>query len=404
MLLSYKANNFGSFKEEFEFSMKPGRVIDRFMDNVIDLEGGKKVSKVAVIVGENAGGKTSFMRSLDFFKYIISQDGNARSLKALCYNYNIKQPQWFEIVTLIEKKIYTYRITLDRISILKEELYIRGINEKEVDNKTIYILERISVDDVDNDKSIQQKLALNGKYIESDVANILEKISGDSEHNWGIIINTLGKLGAEIVKPFIDWINNKLIIKLPSDHSLNVYKRLERNEKDLRILRTEEFLEIFSMIDSSIVDIKVDEKEPFVDSIIVREKGDGSKFKIKLKNDSSGVNDFFAWSIELWKVIYEDATLFADELDKVLNSILASRVLNFVKATEHRGQFIFSTHNVLHINTIDFMKEQIYFVNKDIDTLSSNLYPLSSFKEYRYEKSKVYELYLKGLLGGVPND
>ena len=131
---------------------------------------------------------------------------------------------------------------------------------------------------------------------------------------------------------------------------------------------------------------------------------DNNEFSIKLKDDSTGVNDFFEWSVEIYKVIYEDATLFADELDKVLNSILATRLLNFVKARAKQGQFIFSTHNVLHINTIDFMKEQIYFVNKDLDSLSSTIYPLSSFKEYRYEKSNVYELYLKGVLGGVPSE
>lgn len=69
-----------------------------------------------------------------------------------------------------------------------------------------------------------------------------------------------------------------------------------------------------------------------------------------------------------------------------------------------KGQFIFTTHNVLHINTIDFMKEQIYFVNKNLEDLSSEMYPLSAFPEYRYEKYDVYDLYLRGLLGGVPNE
>ena len=56
MLLSLKVKNFCSFKNEFEFSMKPGKVMPRFSDNVINL-GNKKVSKVCVVAGENAGGK-----------------------------------------------------------------------------------------------------------------------------------------------------------------------------------------------------------------------------------------------------------------------------------------------------------------------------------------------------------
>ena len=398
MLLSYTAKNFGSFKDKFEFSMKPGRVIDRFEDNVIDIDGVRKVSKVAVIVGENAGGKTSFMKSLHFFQYFIGQDGMGASLKELCYDYNNDIPQSFEIVALVDRYIYTYSMEIDKLSIVEEKLSVRGLNQRKSSNKVVYKLSRIEIDD--DERIISEKYELNETYIDDDIVKLINKTGLNS----GILLNTLNKFKVKIVQPFADWINNKLVIKLPSDHSLNVYKRIQKSEKDLEILDTKEFLDIFSIIDSSIVGISIDEKEPFSDSYIIRKKGDGRQFRIKLKNDSSGVNDFFAWSVELWKVVYENATLFADELDKVLNSILASRVLNYIKATEHQVHFFFSTHKVLHINTIDFMKEQIYFVNKDRNTLESKLYPLSSFKEYRYEKSKVYELYLKGLLGGVPNE
>lgn len=92
MLLSLKVKNFCSFKNEFEFSMKPGKVMPRFSDNVINL-GNKKVSKVCVVAGENAGGKTSFMRSLDYLKYLI-EEGHGVSLKVyvikmmiVCHNH-----------------------------------------------------------------------------------------------------------------------------------------------------------------------------------------------------------------------------------------------------------------------------------------------------------------------------
>ena len=47
------------------------------------------------------------------------------------------------------------------------------------------------------------------------------------------------------------------------------------------------------------------------------------------------------------------------------------------------------------------MKEQIYFVSKDIDTLNSQLYSLADFPDVRYETTKIHEFYMKGILGGT---
>ena len=86
---------------------------------------------------------------------------------------------------------------------------------------------------------------------------------------------------------------------------------------------------------------------------------------------------------------------------RVLNPILSDRVVAFVNGAEHQGQFIFSTHNVLHLNLKTYMKEQIYFVTKSKDRLTSELYSLADFPEVRYETAKVYEFYMKGILGGT---
>ena len=54
--------------------------------------------------------------------------------------------------------------------------------------------------------------------------------------------------------------------------------------------------------------------------------------------------------MQIFRVVYENRVVFADEMDRVLNPILSDRVVAFVNGAEHRGQFIFSTHNVLHLN------------------------------------------------------
>lgn len=62
---------------------------------------------------------------------------------------------------------------------------------------------------------------------------------------------------------------------------------------------------------------------------------------------------------------------------------------------------VFPSHNVLHLDLKNNMKEQIYFVAKNRDSLDSELYSLADFPEVRYETAKVYEFYMKGILGGT---
>ncbi len=139
----------------------------------------------------------------------------------------------------------------------------------------------------------------------------------------------------------------------------------------------------------------------FSKTLIVRQKRDGGTFARELAQDSSGVREFFAWAVQIFRVVYENKTVFADEMDRVLNPVLSDRVISFICGKTHYGQFIFTTHNILHLDLKNYMKEQIYFITKDVETLDSELYSLADFPEIRYETTKIYEFYMKGILGGT---
>ena len=63
MLISYRFNNFCSFNSESEFHMVApgGKIMKRFPDNYVATDAGYSLLKSAVIVGENAGGKSNFV-------------------------------------------------------------------------------------------------------------------------------------------------------------------------------------------------------------------------------------------------------------------------------------------------------------------------------------------------------
>lgn len=414
MLLEYRVNNFGSFKEDAVLRLKPGKVMSRFEDNVIHAQDKLKVLKGAVIVGENAGGKTGFMRSLHYLQYLFSKDTRIASSKKLMHKYEENTTQRFEIVVVINDTIYTYKLEIDRYGIVDEELLIRNIAQTKNMDKQLFRILRKNVKEAQTQRNKDNKLEVieiqmtygveisdNTKWIDKKVKDVILK---NVLNTSGLFIKYFSAIGVEIVKPFIEWMQEKLIVELPGDHNLNFYKKVERNELDYKIMQEASFLDIFRLVDPTIIKIEIDKEQPFEKSIVVRKGKDDKVFRIELEFESSGTREFFAWAIQIWKVIYNNCTLFADEVDKVLNVILSQKIVALVHGSEHMGQFIYSTHNVLHLDTNHYMKEQLYFVSKDRETLTSEIYSLADIKGYRYDKWDVYDLYLRGVLGGTPND
>lgn len=420
MILNYKFKNFTSFRENAEFSMTAPKtkVKKRFPNNYITSDtSGIDVLKTAVIVGENAGGKSNFVRSLSYLKSFFKETEAPKAYRNVINTNNIqdscpknnKTLQSFDIEIFIKESIlYRYHLEVDFMGIAKEALYFKTQGKNKYTKifsveRNDYLLECENRNECANSNKCQSQATvsylLNVADSESEIEKALEKVI-NKEKALGLTITKLAMLGNEHAITFTDWIKNYLC---PETNIINydIYKSMKNDDEDLRILHDSRYLNIFRMIDCSIIDLKVDEEKPFSKTIIIRQKKDGNTFARELAHDSSGVREFFAWAVQIFKVVYENKIVFADEMDRVLNPVLSDRVISFICGKKHFGQFIFTTHNVLHLDLKNYMKEQIYFITKDTETLESELYSLADFPEIRYETTKIYEFYMKGILGGT---
>lgn len=419
MILNYKFENFMSFRENVEFSMMAPKtkVKNRFPNNYITSDVGTDVLKTAVIVGENAGGKSSFVKSLSFLQsFFVKTEApktyrdliNANNAHSFCAKKS-KTLQSFEIEIFIkENTLYLYHLEVDFVGIVKETFCFK--NQVKNRYKKIFSMER---EDCTIECENESECTNSGQCItqsestyllevsesENEIEKSLEKVV-NKEKALGLTITKLAMLGNEHAITFTDWIKKCLC---PETNIINydIYKSMKNEDDDLRILHDSRYLDIFRMIDRSIIGLKVDKEKPFTKTIIHRQKKDGSTFVRELAHDSSGVREFFAWAVQIFKVVYENKIVFADEMDRVLNPVLSDRIISFICGKKHFGQFIFTTHNVLHLDLKNYMKEQIYFITKDNETLESELYSLADFPEIRYETTKIYEFYMKGILGGT---
>ncbi len=408
MLISYKFKNFCSFSEESEFDLLApvNKVKHRFPDNYVETETGYELLKTAVVVGENAGGKTNFINSLFFFKSLFINNERVRAYKGLI-NFNTLiaagdrqrfAVQEFDIRVLGKTgEIYHYHLAIDGYSIVCETFSVQSAKNNQ--EKLIMSATREELDAESTKGAVKETYEIMLDNCSKEIEAVFEQ-ANKTKDNLGLFVTRLAILGEPRAQGFVSWVNSRLNVE-NQDFNYSIYKELRNTEEDINIIRDSRFLDVLRMVDYSIEDIEIDEEKPFSASKIVRVTKDGQRFSRELKRDSGGVKEFFAWAVQLFRVVYEDKVVFADEMDRVINPILAERMIAFINGKKHRGQFIFSSHNVLHLDLKNYMKEQIYFVTKDRDSLNSELYSLADFPDIRYETTKIYEFYMKGILGGT---
>ena len=288
------------------------------------------------------------------------------------------------------KKSYVYELRINEYSIVYEKLQV--LKKRKGMPETVFEIKREDDGSWETDaKSIQ---SLTPQLI----TDFMPGGENSDDIGIGLIASKWALIGNEDALAVVDWVTNVLY---PETLISGSDDDIVRQDADLKILKDERYLEIFRMVDYSICGIEIDSRQPYSKTVIIRMDEDGNCFRRELQMDSAGVREFFAWAVHIFRVVYENKVVFADEMDRVLNPVLSDRVVAFVNGSEHEGQFVFSTHNVLHLNLKTYMKEQIYFITKNRKQLTSEMYSLSDFPEVRYDAAKIYEFYMKGVLGGT---
>lgn len=417
MIISYKFKNFCSYRENVEFSMKTpsSKVKNRFEDSYVSSDTGYDINKTCVIVGENAGGKTNFVRSLAYFKSLLSSTDwiraymntiNSNASYGLKHIDNIEDErlrQLFEIEVLINDSIFLYHLEIDPLGVVCEKLDVKKNKSSKFKSIIKYMRDQIVFSPKASGDGKKLSMAIDVSFAgeEKFDKEIIERMA--KETSSGLFVNKLAILAVEEAYTFVDWINNYLEV-ISSKINLDFVKALHVEEEDKEIVKDMRFMEILRMIDYSISEIEISDEDLYKKTVLVRKKKDGTVFRREIRDDSNGIGEYFAWAIQIFKVVYKNKCLIADEVDRVLNPVLSDRIVSFVNGKKHMGQFIFTTHNVLHLDLKKYMKEQIYFATKDMETLESELYSLADFPEVRYEVTKIYDFYMKGILGGVANE
>ena len=445
MFIGFSVSNFLSFKNPQTMSMMASKVA-RHKEHILS-GNGKRVLKTGLIYGANAGGKSNFIKAIDFSRDIIlggleEVDLNRKYFRISKDGY--KQPGVFEYRLITQSgKEYSYGIA---ISYATKEILSEWLVRIEKSGVETYIFNRDTDENGVNftlseikPKSEAERIkweifldvfgqnispSMKKKSVLSDVAErsnenrgVLREIRDVYEWFQSIIIlfptsqysglnqlvekEDVRKFFSHILKYFdtgIESVESKqgemefdrIFEGIPKEHAEKLKTRISNDIEDDSV--------IFK-VNNQVYSLKKDEEGNIITTKMMQNHGNAQEL-FEYADESDGTQRLFDL-IPLFLEHQGNRVIFVDEIDRSLHTNLTRKFLQlFYTLTEDADcQIIATTHdsNLLDLDLV--RQDEIWFI-KRLEDHSSQIYSLNRYKE-RYDK-KIDKEYLLGRHDAVP--
>ena len=445
MFIGFSVSNFLSFKSPQTMSMMASKVA-RHKEHILN-GNGKKILKTGLIYGANAGGKSNFIKAIDFSRDIILDGLEEVDLNRKYFRINkegYRQPGVFEYRLITQsKKEYSYGIA---ISYAAKEIISEWLVRIEKNSSETCIFNRDIDESGENftfsevtHKNEAEKIkweifldvfgknispAMKKKSILSDVAErsneksgVLKEIMDVYEWFQSIIIlfptsqySGLNQLvEKEEVRKFFSGILKYFDTGIESVESkqgeMNFDRIFEGIPKEhaeklkIRISNDIENDPVMFKVNNQVYSLRKDEEGNIITTKMMQNHGNPQEL-FEYSDESDGTQRLF----DLIPLFYEhqnNRVIFIDEIDRSLHTNLTRRFLElFYSLTEKSDcQIIATTHdsNLLDLDLV--RQDEIWFI-KRLEDHSSKMYSLNRYKE-RYDK-KIDKEYLLGRYDAIP--
>ena len=376
MLLEFGAQNFYSFKEGFELSL---RLNKKCPENI---SRGKSNTNVICVKGANASGKTNVLKVLSFLHEFTTESFLLKPTDKipLVSFFDNSEPSEFYIIFEKDNIEYRYELSATKEKILSEVLYKKDSRETRIvertENKLVY-----TTSDYSELKSM--KLRSNASLISTANQYEIESINIFYKF-FSTIITNVYKWGIYDIQPDIDAIS-----------------KLYHEDKELFTFVKNQIKEC----DTGISDIKIftrdDENRNKVYFPVFYHDLDEKIESTNIYSESSG-------TLALYKILFlyktalsNGSLLVLDEFDINLHPLILPKLVRLFdnETNTKNAQLVFTTHNTAIMDELG--KYRVVLVNKEKNC--SYTYRLDELPGdiVRNDRSisKVYSL---GKIGGIP--
>ncbi len=440
MILKISVENFKSFDKKEELSMISS---SKIQTNKNHKQKVKQVNilKNAVVYGANASGKSNLVDVLQFFKDTLSGGLPINCVNSFCRNRqeNKDRESLFELQFTVGDSFYAYGFSavLSQRKITEEWLYelmqdgtahnlfIRPQNGVPSlgDSVTPSMAEknRFSVyaeDFAGHDSQLFLQEMNRGKKYDSKskiiffqaayqwiMQNIIVLNPNTALSNTDLYYNEASLENiSRLIQTFdtgISKISTKVISidelskMVPREVLMSIFATL-RQQMQMKSLPE---IQMSWRIQDGFFNIRIaGNDEPEITTLVLNHGK--SFFDFDFAEESDGTKRLFDL-VDMLLTSREDTVYVVDELERSLHPKLTEYFLKlFMEAHDgKRMQLIFTTHEDTIMDQELFRRDEIWFVERDVEN-SSHIYSLDRFKE-RYDK-KLSKAYLEGRYGAIP--
>ena len=392
MLKSFAVRNFQSFHEQVQISLELSKhTPDDNRAFVTSL--GTKLTKVLAVIGPNASGKTTLIKSLAFLDWFIRQSFQAKvdaPIPLISHFGATNEASEFEIEFEMDGKDWRYRLVANESRVYSEHLYCK------LTRAFSYVFARdwnpasLSYDIKQNQFGFLQKEA-------ERVRENASLLSTAAQYQVPLamkicsmqVFTNMHVMGRHHID---DWqIFGASALYSANDHlRLAMTKLLKSWDLGLSDIRIER---------QTVTHANGDTEDIFIPFGV--HKVNDVEHSIMLKQESSGTQAAYLLLSRLLPVLTFGGVAVIDELEADLHPHILVPILDlfYSPATNpHNAQIIFTCHSIEVLSLLH--KAQVVLVEKD-ENCQSNAWRLDEVKGIRADDN-LYAKYMGGSYGAIP--
>lgn len=394
MILLFKAKNILSIRDEQTLDLTAS-ADNTFEDYAVAKIKNVGISKLGVIYGQNASGKSNILKALFWlFQFMTNEEPRKQSLGTGLVPFKMdknsrNEHSFMSITFYLEDSRYEYSIELDTKRVYHEDMYYYPYSRKALVYERTWNHEKES-------SSVtfghQLKLSATQKlFIESNCVANATVLS--TYQNSNVDRNNL-------LDGILEYMKTQIVFSVDSKSDAisfanNLIKEVQESKPFIR--------EMFVQADFNITDMYLKKKEQKTgseDDLFFTHQTSFYTGDMNSTEESKGTLRMYSLSAILFLLIKHNIVFLSDDFENSLHYDLFTHIIKTFMANSERGQLIFTTHCLMLLDE-DFIRKDMVFFTEKSENGTTGIYRAKDFSLNK--EASILDAYRGGKLGAKSN-